>query len=985
MATPVSTSSADAAQSSATFSYAQAAKGQVLPSTSPSASKPESFSWADDSADTATATEDAHSSTKSHISSSKSSESEPSSSRPPRNDDAAESLHSASSEFVMVSPPATVNDTDATAPLHSPSEHAWEGKSQSQSDHTLAEGVNEERGRTKGRSGKEKNTDEAEEKIPEKALKEAPIPAINFWQQRAQEAKAKQRATSPQTKAVASTTASLATRGSTSGSSGQDNNSSQLTNKQQSASMTGGASTTRRENTARAEVQEMKSASPPTPSGVRPSRVQKSAGMTASSNSPPSVRDEMSWPTPMSAQDEDRRKAQEKGDKVEKDRTVASAPKPHGKNEWKAVPYTPSVKFNTPMPPGRGRGGRLGLRGGRGGAHSDRASAHSQSVPTEDASSEAKGKEGNDLVPVRSNSIPPAPKQSVGTTKAPENEHAAPDSTEVDSSEHPNGDGSVPSIESSQRGSKDDLIQPSTREQGSSPPAQRNQSSDIKLKSEQTMSDTHATRRRSTAQNEPAYEGSSTTKPKRRGSQTVQGDKDRRRSMMESGTAVDKGSWIDGKNDLSTHPRERDSNRESWTGPSHRERGEGRPERGRGFKGGRGNHPQPSHYNMGQNHSGTHVPSLHTSSSHPSTKGLNSFQPQLYAPSANFTSTPRGGYRNGSRSATAPGEAAFGRYTSAYGNAYQYPFTAYMNGSYDYSGAAPINAAAYNPYVEQTLLVNEIAVQLTYYFSLENMIKDLFLRKYMDSQGFLPLTLIANFKRMKELTTDLELIKYVCLQSDEYELRVGHDGRDRLRKRVDWANWVLPMADRDPTARNDGPTQATEVQTVYSSMYGQSTSHQHTIHSYQPQGRDVHSQSFSGAASSFSPLPVNSSVNGFHSPSPTLNGKSSTGPDAGTDGETNDVQPAYSSTSRPAANQRTSEETDSHVDEQTQYLKVVVRPLSENVSSDATPTAPVANVATNEVDNVVEMEQSEDRLSRARSRQDEHIVGYATGTSELAQ
>jgi la-related protein 1 len=77
----------------------------------------------------------------------------------------------------------------------------------------------------------------------------------------------------------------------------------------------------------------------------------------------------------------------------------------------------------------------------------------------------------------------------------------------------------------------------------------------------------------------------------------------------------------------------------------------------------------------------------------------------------------------------------------------------------------------------------------------------------MDSQGFLLLSFVADFKRLKSLTTDLELIKYVCQQSPNIEHLVGSDNLDRLRLRAGWDKWVMPVADRDPSARNDGPTE----------------------------------------------------------------------------------------------------------------------------------------------------------------------------------
>ena len=75
----------------------------------------------------------------------------------------------------------------------------------------------------------------------------------------------------------------------------------------------------------------------------------------------------------------------------------------------------------------------------------------------------------------------------------------------------------------------------------------------------------------------------------------------------------------------------------------------------------------------------------------------------------------------------------------------------------------------------------------------------------MDSKGFILLNFIADFKRLKTMTTDLELIKFVCQQSSNIEHRLGPDGQDRLRVRVGWEKWTLPMAERDQSAQNDGP------------------------------------------------------------------------------------------------------------------------------------------------------------------------------------
>jgi la-related protein 1 len=81
----------------------------------------------------------------------------------------------------------------------------------------------------------------------------------------------------------------------------------------------------------------------------------------------------------------------------------------------------------------------------------------------------------------------------------------------------------------------------------------------------------------------------------------------------------------------------------------------------------------------------------------------------------------------------------------------------------------------------------------------------MYLRRHMDSQGFVALDFIAAFNRVKTLTTDVELLKLVCQQSSHVQYRTGDDGRDRLRRREGWEQWVLSMDDRDESAQNEGP------------------------------------------------------------------------------------------------------------------------------------------------------------------------------------
>ncbi|KAL8705884.1 MAG: hypothetical protein Q9201_001032 [Fulgogasparrea decipioides] len=127
--------------------------------------------------------------------------------------------------------------------------------------------------------------------------------------------------------------------------------------------------------------------------------------------------------------------------------------------------------------------------------------------------------------------------------------------------------------------------------------------------------------------------------------------------------------------------------------------------------------------------------------------------------------------------------------------------------AYQPANQGVMSANPYNAYMEQMSIFGMVSMQMEYYFSVDNLCKDLYLRKHMDSQGFVFLSVLAKFNRIQQLTQDLELIRCVCLNSPQIEFRTGSDGYDRLRKRDGWQQWVLAIEDRDPSVQNDGPSQ----------------------------------------------------------------------------------------------------------------------------------------------------------------------------------
>lgn len=117
------------------------------------------------------------------------------------------------------------------------------------------------------------------------------------------------------------------------------------------------------------------------------------------------------------------------------------------------------------------------------------------------------------------------------------------------------------------------------------------------------------------------------------------------------------------------------------------------------------------------------------------------------------------------------------------------------------------------------MLVKLLMDDREYYFSVDNLCKDLFLRGQMDSQGFVFLSVLAGFNRIKMLTQEVELIRYVCINSQHIEFRQGLDGIDRIRKRDGWQQWVLSKEDRDPSAQNDGSVQSPQQRVLHSQSF----------------------------------------------------------------------------------------------------------------------------------------------------------------------
>ncbi|CAD6995247.1 unnamed protein product [Ceratitis capitata] len=98
-----------------------------------------------------------------------------------------------------------------------------------------------------------------------------------------------------------------------------------------------------------------------------------------------------------------------------------------------------------------------------------------------------------------------------------------------------------------------------------------------------------------------------------------------------------------------------------------------------------------------------------------------------------------------------------------------------------YYGQVP--PAAYIEMDAQTVK-EAIKKQVEYYFSEENLTGDFFLRRKMDPEGCIPVTLIASFHRVLALTTDVALIINAIKESEKLEFLEGFKVRTKINPTI---------------------------------------------------------------------------------------------------------------------------------------------------------------------------------------------------------
>nr|XP_043632202.1 la-related protein 1A [Erigeron canadensis] len=78
-----------------------------------------------------------------------------------------------------------------------------------------------------------------------------------------------------------------------------------------------------------------------------------------------------------------------------------------------------------------------------------------------------------------------------------------------------------------------------------------------------------------------------------------------------------------------------------------------------------------------------------------------------------------------------------------------------------------------------------VRTQIEYYFSDQNLQGDQYLRSLMDDNGWVPISTIAEFKRVKRMCTDIPFIVDALQNSSMLEVQ-----GDNVRRREEWSKWI---------------------------------------------------------------------------------------------------------------------------------------------------------------------------------------------------
>ncbi|KAJ4787294.1 La-related protein [Rhynchospora pubera] len=106
-------------------------------------------------------------------------------------------------------------------------------------------------------------------------------------------------------------------------------------------------------------------------------------------------------------------------------------------------------------------------------------------------------------------------------------------------------------------------------------------------------------------------------------------------------------------------------------------------------------------------------------------------------------------------------------------------------------------ASNLNATPEAVDLREKLRMQIEYYFSDTNLPCDVYLRSLMDAEGWVPINKIADFPRVKQMTSDIALIIDALHNSSTVEIE-----GEKIRRHDEWHKWVHVPTPRSTAAQS---------------------------------------------------------------------------------------------------------------------------------------------------------------------------------------
>ncbi|XP_054798502.1 la-related protein 1A [Prosopis cineraria] len=121
----------------------------------------------------------------------------------------------------------------------------------------------------------------------------------------------------------------------------------------------------------------------------------------------------------------------------------------------------------------------------------------------------------------------------------------------------------------------------------------------------------------------------------------------------------------------------------------------------------------------------------------------------------------------------------------------------------------PVNPGSQPMPPETISLRASIVKQIEYYFSDENLQNDHYLISLMDDQGWVPISTVAGFKRVKKMSEDIPFILDALQSSSTVEVQ-----DEKIRRRDSWSKWIR-VSTGNPAASAAQSQQSQQNQPAY--------------------------------------------------------------------------------------------------------------------------------------------------------------------------